>query len=81
MKDGGLAIGISIVSVMISAISTLISVLSFWKMRHPKYSITISSGDKTYSIENIPSDKFQDLVTEFETGIKSDVNVIITEKM
>ena len=51
-KDGGLTLAISLASLGLSAIGTLVSVLSFWRSTHPEYKILIKRAGVEVAIEN-----------------------------
>ena len=53
VKDGGLIIGLTIAGLGLSAISAIVSTLSYWLSRKPKYKISLVLGDKTYEISNL----------------------------
>lgn len=66
VKDGGLIIGLTVIGLVLSAIGTLVSVLSYWKSQQPKYSLTISYGGKTLSIENMSSEQIKNEFTKLQ---------------
>lgn len=51
-KDGGLSLAIAIGGLAISAIGTLISVLSHWQKMRPSYRLTVTRGSVSITIEN-----------------------------
>ncbi|MGD1908222.1 MAG: hypothetical protein ACFB0C_19835 [Leptolyngbyaceae cyanobacterium] len=57
VKDGGLVIALTIVGLAMTAVSTVVSVLSYWESRQKekeiKYSVAIVVGNKTITIDNI----------------------------
>ncbi len=62
-KDGGLVIALTLT---LSAIGTLISVLSYWQSTRTKASFTLKRGDVTVTVENVSPAKIQELVAQFE---------------
>lgn len=63
VKDGGLVIGLTLA---LSAISTLVSVLAYWQSTRSKYSVTVSRGDVTYTIDNLPPDQLENIASKLE---------------
>lgn len=59
VRDGGLDMGIAIVSLGLAAIQTLVSVLQYWEAKNPKYSLSIRMGNEVLLVENLPMDKFK----------------------
>jgi hypothetical protein len=59
-KDGGLTLAISLAGLGFSAISTLVSVLSFWRSTHPGYKITMKRADVEIAIENPSPQQIRD---------------------
>ncbi len=62
-KDGGLVIALTLT---LSAISTLVSVLSYWQSTRTKASFTLKRGEVTVTVENVSPAKIQDLIAQLE---------------
>lgn len=81
VKDGGLTIAISIIGIGISAIGTIISALTYWKSQLPKYSVTMTVGTKTITIDTIEPDKLPEMISRIEHDISSsETNILIAKK-
>ncbi len=80
VKDGGLTIAISIIGVGISAIGTIISALSYWKSQQPNYSISLKSGDRTITIDNVNQETLKQIVSSIEDGTSSTTEIVISEE-
>ncbi|MDB9429747.1 MAG: hypothetical protein ACK4XH_05630 [Microcystis sp.] len=63
VKDGGLTIGIAIASLALSAVGTFISVLAYWQSQKPRYSVSMTIGTQTYTIENISPQQIENIQT------------------
>jgi len=62
-KDGGLLVGIAILSATLTAISTTINVLNFWASRHKtEKTVAIIDGDYTILLGNLSEPDQQRLV-------------------
>lgn len=76
IKDGGLVIALTIVGLAFSAVSTLITVLSYWDARQQeeqiRYSVSIVVGNKTFKLENLRPEQVE---TELASLNKSEYNV------
>lgn len=79
-KDSGLTIAISLIGVSVSAIGTIISALSYWKSQLPKYSVTITAGGKTITMDTIESDKLPEMISRIERDISSSETKILIAK-
>ena len=78
-KDGGLTIGIAIVSLGLAAIGTLINVLSFWKSQQPKYSVEIIHNNSKISVDNIKPEQLQEVLSKIEANkAHSDMNILVS---
>lgn len=64
-KDGGLTLAIAVASLTLSGISTLISVLTFWRSTRSTGSISMTRGNVTLSVTNLPSDKIAEAAERF----------------
>jgi len=53
VKDGGLTVAIAVSGVVFSAISTLVSVLSYWSSNKPKYTLTVTAGGTTLELAQL----------------------------
>jgi hypothetical protein len=51
-KDGGLTLAISLIGLGLSAVGTIVSVLSFWLSTHPGYKIKVQRAGVEIAIEN-----------------------------
>lgn len=63
-KDGGLTIGLTIVGLALSGITTLLSCLSFWKSTRPDFTITVQRGDATITVKNLDQKEAKRLALE-----------------
>jgi hypothetical protein len=52
-RDGGLVIGLTILSLGFTALQTLIATLQHWDSHQPKYSVSIELENATFLLENI----------------------------
>jgi hypothetical protein len=79
-KDSGLIIAVSLIGVGISAIGTIISALSYWKSQVPKYSVTITTGEKTITLDTIKPDKLPEMISRIERdAASSETKILITK--
>lgn len=62
-KDGGLTLVIALAGLGVSAIGTLITVLSYWKSTRPKYRISVSRGAVTIEVENLDAAQISEATT------------------
>lgn len=56
-----LTLAISIVGLALSSVSTLISALSFWRVAHPHYSVTIKQAGATYQVNNVDRNQVREI--------------------
>lgn len=75
--DGGLSIALSVAGLAISALGTFLSVLSYWKMKWPKYKITFRQDDISMAIENFSASQQISLITDL-TKQESSADIKIT---
>jgi len=81
VKDGGLTIGLTILGLSISAIGTLISVLSYWKNKNPKYSLSITHNNCSFSISEMDSNQLEKLILDMkQSKIESDYIVTVSKE-
>ena len=78
VKDGGLTIALSIIGISISAIGTIISALSYWKSQQPDYSISVKSGNKTITVDNVHPGNLPEMVSSLEEAFSSDTEIVIS---
>jgi hypothetical protein len=83
VKDGGLVIALTIAGLAFSAVSTLITVISYWETKQQskklKYSIAILIGNKIFKIENLQPEQIQAelelaKLQEYEQGIRIEIS-------
>lgn len=71
IKDGGLAIGIAMASLALTAIQTLVSVLQYWESRQSQYSISITidanGQQKRFLMKNLSLEEIQSLLSEINS--------------
>jgi len=82
IKDGGLIIGIAIAGLAVTSIGTLFGVLSYWKSHNPQYSISVTCGNITETIENLEYDQYLkvfDDLREARPGL-ADIDVQISRE-
>jgi hypothetical protein len=66
-----LTLAISIAGLALSSISTLISVLTFWRSGQPHYTVTLKQGDTTYQVNNLGRDELREIgerIAQANTG-------------
>lgn len=80
VKDGGLTIGIAVVGLALSGISTLIAILAYWQSQKPKYSASITLGNKVISIENITLEQLQMIADEKPESQNQQLEILISQK-
>lgn len=79
-KDGGLTIGLTVAGLILTGIGTLVTALSYWKSQQPKCSISITRGNVTIVIDNIPPDQLRSEVALLEEeSSSSEIKVLISE--
>lgn len=68
IRDGGLAIGIAIASLVLTGIQTLVSVLQYWESQQSQYSISITidtnGQQKRFLMKNLSLEEIQSLLSE-----------------
>jgi hypothetical protein len=69
-KDGGLAIGLTIVGLALAAVSTVAAVVATWGSKN-NYSIEITSGDVTVTANNLSADELTAAIRRLETAAKT----------
>lgn len=65
-KDGGIAIAIAVIGLGVSAISTFISILTYWQSKHEKYSLSVTRGNVTFTADNLSQEQLRNLVSLLE---------------
>ena len=79
-KDGGLTIGLTVAGLVLTGIGTLVTALSYWKSQQPKCSISITRGNVTLVIDNIPPDQLRSEIAKLEgENSSSEIKVLISE--
>jgi hypothetical protein len=68
VKDGGLTVAIALASLTLSAISTLVTVLSYWTSRKPDYSVTLKSRGATFQLSGLDKNGVRDVVAKLKAG-------------
>ena len=68
VKDGGLTVAIALASLTLSAISTLVTVLSHWTSRKPDYSVTLESRGATFQLSGLDKNGVRDVVGKLKAG-------------
>ncbi|MGL5836672.1 MAG: hypothetical protein ACRC1Z_26100 [Waterburya sp.] len=83
VKDGGIAIAISIASLTLSLVQTLIQILQYWESKQKTYSISITDknlfGSKTILLKNLSSKEIQLITEQFRSQSqtkKIEVNIL-----
>jgi hypothetical protein len=71
IRDGGLAIGIAIASLVLTGIQTLVSVLQYWESQQSQYSISITvdanGQQKRFLMKNLSLEEIQSLLSEINS--------------
>lgn len=87
VRDGGLAIGLAIASLALTAIQTLISVLQYWESKQPKYSLSVTfhspTNKKTLLLESSSEKEIQAAMSQLQSQSSPeyvDVEVKISKK-
>ncbi|XOF34481.1 MAG: hypothetical protein ACL93V_04080 [Candidatus Electrothrix sp. YB6] len=76
-----LTIALSIAGLALSAVATLVSVLSYWKSQQPNYSVSIKCGNTTIQLNNVSSDELQAVIKKLEEqNHSSDLTVLLAEE-
>ncbi len=66
-KDAGVTTALAIASLGLSAISTLITVLSYWSSTRPKYKVSVQSRKVTYELDNIDKNELRNVITNLKS--------------
>ncbi len=61
-KDSGLMIGLTIAGLVLSALGTVVSVLSAWSSMRDNYSVSITRGDVTVEVSGLSAKGLQESV-------------------
>jgi hypothetical protein len=83
VKDSGLTIGLTIANLALTGIQSLISVLLYWESKQKKYSLLISLGKITYSLDNIKQEEADRILSEiakFPNTVTDRIEIKITRK-
>ena len=67
-KDPGLLLALNISGLALSAISTLVATLSYWRSTRAEYSINISRGEVNLNIDRIKPSDFQEIAEKLENA-------------
>jgi len=80
VKDGGLALGLTIAGLALSAVGNLVSAISLWGSKR-NYSITFTTGEVTFVANNL---KAKDAIAIAEAikdnAIASDIRVLVSRR-
>lgn len=79
VKSDGFSIGL-VISLGLSTVSTFIALLAYWQSRHPRYSVSLTQGDVTFKIDNIPPDKLQNAISKLKAQDTSHTEVVISRQ-
>jgi hypothetical protein len=82
-KDGGLTIALSIAGLALSAIGTIVSVISYWRSQQPKYSVSITCGNIKVVLDNVSPAHLQTVIQKLEEqnrSSSSDLTVLLAEE-
>jgi hypothetical protein len=66
VKDGGLTTAISVATLGLSAISTMITALSYWNSTRPKYKISVKSEDVSYELSNLSKAELRTVINSLK---------------
>lgn len=77
VKDGGLTVAIAVSGVVLSAISSLVSALSYWSSQKPRYTITMTAGSSTLTISQLDKAGVQGALQQLRAEQANDVIVRI----
>lgn len=65
-KDSGLTVAISLAGLAVSAMSSVLSVLTYWSSQRPRYSLTIQAGPKTLQVSGLDRAGIQALLRDLK---------------
>jgi hypothetical protein len=68
VKDGGLTIAIALTGLVLSSISTLVTVLSYWNSKKPKYAVTLKSQGTTFNLTSLDKNEIRNVVQKIKAG-------------
>ena len=66
VRDGGLTIGLAIAGLAVSTLGTLVGVISYWRSTRPGYSVSITRGDTTVTVENLSESQIRDVIVRLQ---------------
>lgn len=78
-----LTVALSIAGLSLSAVATLISVLSYWKAQQPKFSVSFRCDDITIMSDNVSPDELPTVIQKLKEqnhSSTSDLTVLLTEE-
>ncbi|MGF2040486.1 MAG: hypothetical protein RMZ43_035170 [Nostoc sp. CmiVER01] len=83
VKDSGLTIGLTIAGLAVSAVQTLIAVISYWESKQNKYSLSISLANKTIIIDNLKQEETEQILSEIvklPSNVTEKIEIKVTRK-
>lgn len=79
-KDSGLILGLTIAGLALSAMDTLINVLTYWQSQQTKYSVEFSIEGKTYTLESSSLKGLHKALSSAEKEFTPKVQILIGKK-
>jgi len=80
VKDGGLTVAIAISGVVLSGISTLVSVLTYWSSNKAKYTLTLSAGGTTLEMAQLDKAGIQAAMQQLRSAEASGMTIRVGER-
>lgn len=79
VKDEGLTVAINAASLLLSAVGTVISVLTYWNSRKPKYTLTLQARSTTRQISQPDQAAVKAIVEQLLQDAPTEIIVRIEE--
>lgn len=77
VKDGGLTIALSLISLATSGVSAVIALLAYWQSKQERYSMTITQGELSFAVGNLSKYQLEQKITELMVNAFTDIKVQI----
>ena len=66
VKDGGLTVGIAAAGLAFSAVTSIVSVLTYWLSKKPKYTVTIEAAGRTCEVTELTRKSAMEFLRELK---------------
>lgn len=66
VKDAGLTAAIALVGLALSAISTTVSVLTYWASTKTQYKVTLETGAATFELSTLRKDEIRAVIQQLQ---------------